>query len=66
MPMNFDTLTVTKDFALPARDELPETFPRGRVCRDCETILNHFNPGPRCYLHTARHETKMRAAARDN
>lgn len=48
----------TQDFARPARDEIPDTYPKGRVCTEhgCITRLSVYNHGPYCYCHAAKHE----------
>lgn len=30
------------------------TYPKGRVCVDCPTILSIYNPGPSCWVHICR------------
>lgn len=36
---------------IPRKGDLAPTYPKGRVCseRGCDTILNHFHKGPRCF-----------------
>lgn len=45
----------------PAKDELSDTYPKGRRCRDpkCITILCQWNPGPFCYLHAQKIRSRL-------
>lgn len=47
----------TLDFAQPRRDEVPETYPKGRRCEHlgCITRLSVYNIGPYCFCHAAKH-----------
>lgn len=61
MPIFHDPTTSTRptqDFARPRRDEVPDTYPKGRRCdeRGCITRLSVYNAGPYCWCHAAKHE----------
>jgi hypothetical protein len=42
------------------------TYPTGRTCPDCGSVLSTYNPGPTCYAHaeTIAPETFGRQASR--
>ena len=34
------------------------TFPEGRICEDCDTVLSIYNPGRLCALHAKEGTSK--------
>lgn len=37
-----------------------KTYPAGRRCQDCETILSIYNPQPTCQVHTPRRKPRLK------